>query len=387
MDRDRALNETGELLAIFPVVGITGPRQVGKTTLARALASAHDGPTLHLDLENPRDLARLEAPMAALEPLRGLVIIDEIQHRPALFPLLRVLADRDPPPARFLILGSASGDLLRQGSESLAGRIAWQRLGGFDLGEVGSSALERLWTRGGYPRSYLPGSERASVLWRRALVQTYVERDLPNLGFELPAGQVRRFWTMVAHLHGQTWNASEIGRSLGVTEKTTRRYLDILADTFMVRVLPPYHTNIVKRLVKSPKAYVADTGLLHTLLDIDDHEALLSHPRLGASWEGFMIEQIVSLLRVPWERCWFWGLHSGAELDLLVEHAGRLRGFEIKRTDQPRVTPSIRSALEALPLDRVDVVYPGRDDFPLGDRVFALGALDLPRSLSSTSAG
>ena len=385
--RQRALQTLDELLGVFPVVGIVGARQVGKTTLALAYAERAGVPVTHLDLENPRHLARLDAPLAALESLTGLVVIDEIQRRPDLFPILRVLADRPMQPARFIILGSASGELLRQGSESLAGRIAWFGLGGLDLDEVGADALEALWLRGGYPRSFLAQSERASVLWRRALIQTYVERDLPNLGLRLAPTDMRRFWKMLAHYSGQTWNGSDIGRSLGITEKTARRYLDILVETFMARVLAPVHSNAAKRLVKAPRAYVADTGLLHTLLDLDDREALLNHPRLGASWEGFMVTRIVSALGVPWERCGYWALHSGAEIDLVIEHDGRRRGFEIKRTDRPGMTPSIRSALEALELERVDVVYPGDACFPLADRVFALGATSLHKELRAQASG
>ncbi len=351
-----------------PVVLLTGPRQCGKTTLARQLLDP--AASTWFDLEDPRTRVLFEQPMTALEPLRGLVVIDEVQRAPDIFPLLRVLADRRPLPARFLILGSASGALLHQSSESLAGRVEHVRMGGFTLDEPASDSAELLWRRGGFPDSLLASDEDASVRWRRAFIDTIVERDLPRLGVRVAATAMRRFWTMVAHYHGQIWNHAEPARALGVSEPTVRNYLDRLTDALVVRQLQPWHANLRKRQVKSPKVYVRDTGMLHELLGIEDHSGLLHHPKLGASWEGFVIEQV--LATEAHTEAAFWATHQGAEIDLLLRRRGKLFGVECKRVDAPRMTPSIRIALEDLGLERVAIVYPGAKRYPLSDRVEAV---------------
>ena len=350
------------------VVVLSGPRQSGKTTLARQLLSPDS--VNYFDLEDPASLARLDEPMTALRPLEGLVVIDEVQRRPDLFPILRVLADRTPNPARFLILGSASGDLLRQTSESLAGRSERIIIGGFSLDEVGADALQDLWFRGGFPLSYLAATEEDSAMWRDQFIQSLLERDLPQWGVRVPATALRRFWTVVAHYHGQTWNAANAARTLGVSPTAVRHYLDLLTDAFMVRQLQPWHANLRKRQVKSPKVYVRDSGLLHRLLAIDTPKALMTHPKVGASWEGFVIEQV--LAAEAHDEAFFWGTHQGAEMDLVLSRGGRLFGVECKRADAPRMTKSIAVALADLDLERVAVVYPGERRYPLADRVEAV---------------
>lgn len=351
-----------------PVVVLTGPRQAGKTTLARQFLT-EDSPN-YFDLEDPLALARLEEPSTALEPLKGLVVIDEVQRRPDLFPLLRVLADRRARPARFLILGSASGELLRQGSESLAGRMERIDIGGFTLAEAGAASAAKLWRRGGFPRAFLAASETDSVAWRKAFIQTLLERDLPQWGVRVPAAALLRFWTMVAHYHGQTWNAAEPARAMGVNPSTSRRYLDLLSDALMVRQLQPWHANLGKRQVKSPKVYVRDTGLLHQLFGLGTEKAILSHPKVGASWEGFVIEQV--LAGEAHDEAYFWATHQGAEIDLILRRGDRMLGVECKRADAPRMTPSIRTALGDLGLERVAVIYPGARRFPMADQVEAV---------------
>jgi hypothetical protein len=355
-------------LARSRVVVLAGPRQSGKTTLARELLP--EDSVNYFDLEDPASLARLDEPMTALGPLHGLVVIDEVQRRPDLFPVLRVLADRKNAPARFLILGSASGDLLRQTSESLAGRMERVTIGGFSLQELGAEAEQTLWLRGGFPLACLAGSEADSLAWRKNFIQTLLERDFPQWGVRVPAIALQRFWTMLAHYHGQTWNAAEPARALGVNESTTRRHLDLLTDAFMVRQLQPFHANLRKRQVKAPKIYLRDSGLLHQLLGIDSLKALLSHPKAGASWEGFVIEQV--LLTEPHDEAFFWATHQGAEIDLILRRGNALFGVECKRTDTPRLTPSIRTALADLGLKRVIVLYPGAKRFPIAERVDAV---------------
>ena len=369
-------------LARNPIVILTGPRQSGKTTLARGFVPEASINTF--DLEDPTSLARLEAPMTALESLEGIVVLDEVQRRPDLFPVLRVLADRGDVNARFLILGSASGDLLRQSSESLAGRVERISIGGFTLPEVGLDGLTDLWLRGGFPRSFLATSEVDSVSWRQQFIQTLLERDLPQWGVRVPATALGRFWAMVAHYHGQTWNATEAARSLGVATSTSQRYLDLLTDALVIRQLRPWHANLKKRQVRSPKVYVRDSGLLHKLLGIDDQHALLHHPKLGASWEGFVIEQV--LASVAHDDASFWATHQGAEIDLLLRRGDRLYGVECKRTDAPTVTRSIRTALDDLSLERVAVLYPGKRRYPLSDQAEAvpLAALTTPDTLFGT---
>jgi hypothetical protein len=380
--RPSHLRRVTRLLRDHPVVAVLGARQVGKTTLARELVAHRRGATV-FDLEDPRDLARLAEPTLTLEGLGGLVVLDEIQRRPELFPVLRVLADRPRRRTRFLVLGSASPELLRQSSETLAGRIAFHELPGFTLEEVGAARLDRLWFRGGFPRSYLARSDRASDEWRRDFIRTFLERDIAQLGAALPAPALHRFWTMLAHYHGQVWNASEFGRSFGVSHVTVRRYLDLLTAAFVVDQLPPWAENVGKRVVKSPKVYIADTGLLHALLGLATPDAVLRHPKLGASWERFLLRQVAARLGARREECFFWATHAGAELDLLVVRGGRRRGFEFKRTDAPRLTPGMRSALETLRLDRLDVVHAGRATFRLAPKVRALAARDIWRQLEA----
>jgi len=371
--RSAILTDIKAALERSPVVVLSGPRQCGKTTLARELLSADS--VNYFDLEDPASLARLDEPMTALCPLEGLVVIDEVQRRPDLFPMLRVLADRSASSARFLILGSASGDLLRQTSESLAGRAERITIGGFSLNEVGADGLQDLWRRGGFPLSYLAATETDSASWRSQFIQALLERDLPQWGVRVPAAALRRFWTILAHYHGQTWKGADAARTLGVSEATARRYLDLLTDAFMVRQLQPWRANLRKRQVKSPKVYVRDSGLLHQLLGIDTAKALVSHPKIGASWEGFVIEQV--LVAEPHDEAFFWATHQGAEIDLVLSRGGRLLGVECKRTDAPRLTPSIKIALADLDLDRVAVVYPGERRYPLADRVEAVPVSEL----------
>lgn len=370
--RPRHLERVRSLLRRSPVVAILGPRQSGKTTLARAVRRAAAGPAAVYDLEDPADLARFADPMLALRPLRGLVIIDEVQRQPGLFESLRVLADRRGTPARFLVLGSASPALLRQSSESLAGRLAFHELAGFSLEEVGAPALDRLWLRGGFPRSFLARSAAASLDWRLDFIRTFLERDVPQLGVSIPAAALGRFWTMLAHYHGQIWNASEFARAFGVSDMTVRRYLDLLAATFVVRVLQPWHENIAKRQVKSPKIYLADSGLLHGLLNLGTPRDLERHPKVGASFEGYAISTVVDRLRARWPECYFWATHAGAELDLLVVRGRTRLGFEVKRTVAPTVTPSMRAALADLQLSRLDVIHAGDATFRLAPRIRAV---------------
>ena len=355
-------------LARSAVVLLAGPRQCGKTTLARMLVP-EDSPN-YFDLEDPVSLGLFDQPMTTLEPLRRLVVIDEVQRRPELFPILRVLADRRDAPARFLVLGSASGALLRQTSESLAGRMERLTLGGFHLHELDDRTAAGLWLRGGLPRSCLASSDADSVVWRRNFLQALLERDFPQWGVRAPAAALHRFWTMLAHCHGQIWNAAQPARALGVSPLTARRYLDRLVDAFMIRQLPPCHANIRKRQVKAPKIYVRDSGLLHQLLGIGSEKGLLSHPKLGASWEGFVIEQVLTLLQ-PDEAC-FWATHQGAEIDLVLRVSDRWYGVECKRADAPRMTRSIRTALDDLRLERVAVIYPGRKRYAVAPAVDAV---------------
>lgn len=393
VDRPRQAETVARLLRQFPVVGILGARQVGKTTLAKlfaqqvGLATGEEGgtdvsvyaafrsePIHRFDLENPEDLARLEDPRLALSRLRGIVILDEIQRRPELFPVLRVLADRDPRPARFLVLGSASPSLLRQGSESLAGRIAYHYLPGISVDEVGAESIDRLWFRGGFPNSLLAATDRESDLWRRQFIGTFLQRDLPALGTRVPEPALRRFWGMLAHWHGQVWNASEFGRSFGVSDVTVRRYLDLLTEALVVRQLQPWHANLKKRQVKMPRVYIRDSGLLHALLALDRPDAVEGHPRCGASWEGFIIDQLLTLLDVPEERVYFWRAHTGAELDLLIDRGDHRIGYEVKRTSSPRLTLSMRSAMADLQLRALTVIHAGSHTFPMAENVRAVAA-------------
>ena len=373
IDRKTDRNRVREALRRSRVVALLGPRQCGKTTLARQFVAADS--LNYFDLEDPASLGRLAEPDLALRPLRGLVVIDEVQRRPELFPLLRVLADRRPAPARFLILGSASPELLKQSSETLAGRIETVLLDGFRLADLGIPALHRHWLRGGMPRAYTARNDADSLVWRRQFVQTFLERDLPLLGASIPAVTLHRFWNMVAHYHGQIWNAAELARAMSVNESTVRRYLDLLSAVFMVRQLPPWFENMGKRQVKSPKIYVRDSGLLHSLLGIAHRRDLELHPKVGASWEGYAVEEI--LKRLEPDEAYFWATHNGAELDLLLIKGGRRLGVECKRQDAPTLTPSMRIALAALKLDELVVVHPGTRSYTLGKQVRVMPLTDL----------
>jgi predicted AAA+ superfamily ATPase len=377
IERKEHLRRLRSLMRQFPVVGILGARQVGKTTLARKIVEAHRGPVTYFDLESAEDLARLADPMLALRPLTGLIVLDEVQRRPDLFTQLRVLVDEPRTRRKFLVLGSASPDLLRQTSETLAGRIAYHELGGFSLEEVGLQQWSKLWHRGGFPRSFLARSEPDSLEWRKAMIRTFLERDIPALGLRLPAVTLRRFWMMLTHYHAQVWNASEFARSFGVAHTTVQRYLDLLSATFMVRQLPAWHENIGKRQVKAPKVYLRDSGLLHALLDLGSGSAIESHPKVGASWEGFALDAVVTRLGALPEECHFWAAHSGAELDLLVVRGNVRLGFEFKRTTAPATMRSMHVALEDLRLSRVDVVHAGSRSFPMHPKIraIALGRL------------
>ena len=355
-------------LARSPAVALVGPRQVGKTTLARTLLGS--GSANWFDLEDPQVEAQLAAPLVALKGLRGLVVIDEVQHAPELFKVLRVLIDRADNPARFLLLGSASPALLRQSSESLAGRIEVIEAGGFTLDETGTEPAATLWWRGGFPRSFTARDDEASRIWRREFIRTTVERDLPQLGMNVAALALYRFWSMLAQHHGEVWNAAAPARSLGVNESTVRRYLDWLTHAYLVRQLQPWFANLGKRQVKAPKIYLRDTGLLHELLGINDPAALARHPKSGASWEGFALDQILRIARP--DEAYFWATHAGAELDLLMLKDGQRVGVEFKRADAPQLTPSMRIALQDLSLDVLYVVYPGERRYRLADRVEAV---------------
>jgi predicted AAA+ superfamily ATPase len=375
------LERVTKLLKQFPVVAILGARQIGKTTLAGEIQRTWKSPCHAFDLERQADLSRLADAELALVGLKGLIVLDEIQRLPNLFPELRVLADRKPIRARFLILGSASPEMLRQGNETLAGRIAYHSLDGFSLGEVGTKNSDKLWLRGGFPRSYLASSHASSLTWRQQFVTTFLERDIPQLGIQVSSATLRRFWTMLAHYHGQVWNASAFSRSFGVADNTVRNYLDILSSAFVVRQLQPWHENIKKRQVKSPKIYLTDSGILHSLLGLRTMADLESHPQLGASWEGFVISQVANQLNVRPEECFFWATHAGAELDLLVTRGQRRWGFEIKRTSAPTVTPSMRTALTDLKLQRLFIVHAGQHSFDMTNKIRAITLSDLLEEL------
>ena len=365
IERPRLLSALRTALRRSPVVALIGPRQCGKTTAARWIVEPSS--PRYFDLEDPASLARLTEPMTALGPLRGVVVIDEIQRRPELFPVLRVLADRRPLQARFLILGSASPALLRQSSETLAGRLETITLAGFCLDELGDRAVGRHWRRGGFPPAYLARSEADSVRWREQFVRTFLERDLPQLGVSIAAPTLLRFWSMLAHVHGSLWNAADPARSLGLSQPTVRHYLDLLTSVFMVRQLPPWHENLAKRQVKAPKVYIRDTGLLHALLGIRSEQNLQRHPKLGASWEGYAIEEVLKLVEP--DDSYFWATHGGAELDLLVFKNGRRYGIEVKHQDAPTLTASMRTALADLQLEHLTVLYPGSRNYALAERV------------------
>ncbi|MCY2960562.1 MAG: ATP-binding protein [Planctomycetota bacterium] len=369
------------LLEDYPAVAILGTRQIGKTTLAKAVARRWKGPRHLFDLERRRHAIRLADPETALEPLRGLVVIDEVQREPGVFAALRPLADRERTPARFLVLGSATPRFLRQTSESLAGRIAHFELEGLGLKDSGGKQWSSLWTRGGYPRSLSARSASASFGWRRDIVRAYLERDLSDLGLRAPATTIERFWIMLAHYHGQIWNGAEFARSFAISEATVRRYLEVLESTYMVRVLRPWAVNTGKRLVKSPKVYVADSGILHELLELRDAHAVQNHPKVGASFEGFALYETVRRLGASRREISFWATHQGAELDLLVVRGKQRLGFEFKHTTSPEVTKSMRIAIEDLALDRLDVVHVGEETYPLAPKIRAVSIARLTKDV------
>jgi hypothetical protein len=379
LPRKRHLAEVETALRRRPVVTLLGPRQCGKSTLARQVAARRKA--IYYDLENPDDVARLRHPLRELEQRRGLVVLDEIQRMPELYPVLRVLADRRPVPARFLLLGSAAPTLVRGIAETLAGRTAFVEMSGFGLEEVGPVMWRRLWTRGGFPDSFLARSEAGSLAWREDFIRTFLERDIPQFGLQLAPATLRQLWTMIAHYHGQTWNGAEIGRSLGMAHTTARRHLDVLSGALVVRQLQPWFVNMGKRLVKAPKVYVRDTGLLHVLLRLAGEDDVRRHPKLGASWEGFALEQV---LRLTGDRdAYFWATHGGAELDLLLVRHGRHYGFEFKYGDAPGMTKSMHSALADLHLDRLWVIHPGPSTYHLAAGVEAVPLMDVPALLRS----
>ena len=386
IQRGEFLSAVERGLAGNPGVVLLGPRQCGKTTLARQISEAREA--VFFDMENPDDAAALEQPMMVLAPLRGLVVLDEVQRRPEIFECLRVLMDRADQPAKFLLLGSASPHLVRGVTESLAGRVAFVDMQGFSLSELEARDQDRLWIRGGFPRSFLAGSDAASMAWRKDFIRTFIEKDFASLGLGATPSSLGRLWRMTAHYHGQTLNASEIGRSLGESYKTVQRHLDLLEAAFMIRLLRPWFVNDGKRLVKSPKVFVRDSGLLHGLLGISDRRALLGHPKLGASWEGFALEQILSQL--PATDAWFWATQAGAELDLLVEPNGRRIGFEFKVGDAPKLTKSMGLAVSDLKLEELIVVKPAGRDYAMAQRVRAMSlpsALGFCQSLRSDCSG
>jgi predicted AAA+ superfamily ATPase len=376
--RPDAVKRIYAVLNVHPIAALLGPRQCGKTTLARLISERE--PCTYFDLENPVDLRRLSAPMTTLEELRGLVIMDEIQRKPELFELLRVLVDQPECSARFLVLGSASPGLIRGVSESLAGRIGFVDLSGFDLWEVGSEHRSRLWIRGGFPRSFLAEDDASSAAWRENFIRTFLESDIPQLGITIPAETLRRFWTMISHYHGQVWNAAHFARSLGTSEKTARRYLDILSGAYMVRVLPPWYENIRKRQVKAPKIYIRDSGIFHALLQIHTMADLQGHPKLGSSWEGFCLEQLMGYLGM--REVYFWATHAGAELDLLLTVGGNRYGFEFKYADAPGPKRSMHIAIKDLELEHLWIIYPGQQEYNIDENITVIPIDNIP-SLSS----
>jgi len=372
IERLTQIEHIKSLLSQNPIVAIIGARQVGKTTITYEIEKHWKAPSTRFDCEDPDDLVRLNEPKLALKNLSGLVIIDEIQRKPDLFPLLRVLVDRENNKATFLILGSASPNLLKQSSESLAGRISYFNLNGFSLIEVGQENESKLWIRGGFPRSYLAQTDKASVTWRKDFIRTFLERDIPQLGFNIPAITLRRFWTMLAHYHGQIWNGSELGRAFGMTHASVKRYVDLLSDALVVWQLKPWFQNIGKRQVKAPKVYIKDSGILHGLLGIETINGLENHPKIGASWEGFILSEILAKLSIEPDDAYFWATHSGAELDLLVFVDGHPYGFEVKRTTAPKITPSMKNSLNDLLLKKLLVIHAGEHEFDLNENIRAI---------------
>ncbi len=381
LKRSQHLATLASLLKRHPVVAIVGARQVGKTTLARQLMVSPARHGTYFDLENPSDLARLHDPMLALQDIEGLVVMDEVQRLPELFSVLRVLVDRPRNRTRFLLLGSASPQLIQSASESLAGRVHYHELGGFSLDEVGTTHHEKLWVRGGFPRSFLARSNAQSIEWRKDFIRTFLERDLPQLGSNIRSTTLHRFWSMLAHYHGQIWNSSDVARSFGVADTTVRNYLDLLTHALVIRQLRPWHENIGKRQVKSPKVYVLDGGILHALLNLSSRADIDGHPKAGASWEGFIVEQVMRQLEAGPDECFFWATYAGAELDLLIVRGRRRIGFEVKRTVAPKVTPSMRQALDSLKLQHLFVIHAGDRSFSLTRNITAVPVSQLTTRL------
>ena len=377
MERQKYLKDIEFQFKIHPICAILGPRQVGKTTLAKMYLEKHPREKARFfDLENPNDLILLENPMFTLSGLTDqLIVIDEIQRRPELFPVLRVLADEKEKKRRFLILGSASRDLIQQSSETLAGRIGYLELTPFSLDEV--KDIDKLWSRGGFPRAYLSSTDEESYQWRQAYISTFLERDIPSLGFEIPSQRLRRFWLMLAHYHGQIFNASELGKSLGVTHHTIGKYLDILVGTFMIRRLTPWYENLEKRQIKSPKIYFRDSGILNALLGLRDQQQLQIYPKLGSFWEGFALEEVIRHMGATAQESYFWATQGGAELDLFIYKDGKRLGFEIKYTESPKITPSMQIVSKDLKLDHLFIIYPGVQIFPLSEHITARGLTTL----------
>lgn len=373
INRPSYLKQLSTAINRTPITALLGPRQCGKTTLARMFAEGKAA--TYFDLESQPDLLRLQNPELMLGALQGLVILDEIQELPSLFKVLRVLVDRPANRARFLILGSASPDVVRNASETLAGRVEFIELNGFTLSEMGEKLPDTLWLRGGFPRSFLAESDDDSMAWREGFLRTYLERDIPHLGISIPSTALRRFWTMLAHYHGRIWNASELGRAMGLSDKTVRAYLDILTGTFMIRQLQPWYENISKRQVKAPKVYFRDSGILHSLLNLPDRLSLAGHPLVGASWEGFAIEQVLQIIKPS--QAYFWAAHSGPEVDLFFLHRGHRYGIECKFKEAPTVTKSMRTAIEVLHLDHLWVIYPGQHRFAGHERITFLPPWEL----------
>jgi predicted AAA+ superfamily ATPase len=356
-----------------PITSLIGPHQCGKTTLARMFAASKH--STYFDLESQPDARRLQNPELILGSLQGIVILDEIQEMPELFRTLRVMADRSNSKARFLILGSASPDIVKNVSETPAGRVEFVELIGFNLQEVGATSFETLWLRGGFPRSFLADSDEDSMAWREGFIRTFLKRDIPHLGISIPSSALRRFWTMLAHYHGQTWNASELGRSMGLSDKTVRSYLDILTGTFMIRQLQPWHENIGKRQVKAPKVYFRDSGMLHSLLNLPDFHTLTGSPLVGASWKGFALEQTLQVLKPS--QAFFWATYGGVEIDLFFLHRGHRYGVEFKFSEAPQTTKSMRIAMETLQLQHLWIIYPGKHPYPIDKKISALPLADV----------
>lgn len=371
IDRPIDKQKISRLIEQFPVTAIVGARQTGKTTLARQFPAEH-----YFDLENPRDLVQLDHPQLTLEDLQGLIVIDEIQRRPEIFPVLRYLIDTNPR-QKYLILGSVSRDLIQQGSESLAGRIAYYKLEGFRPSDIGPKNWKKLWLCGGLPPSFLAENEEQSFIWRQQYINTFLERDIPQLGIRIPAQTLRRFWMMLSHYHGQVLNYSEISRSFGISDMTVRKYVEILEGTFMIKTLWPWHVNLKKRLVKRPKLYFQDSGLFHALMSIETMEQLRGHPKLGASWEGFALNTLCRMVGKDNSEYFFWATHAGAELDLFWQEGGKSYGAEFKFVDAPILTKSMKIAMEDLKLDYLYVVYPGKTSYKLSDKAAVVSFEDL----------